>query len=84
MVHLKVTCSMFVELGVEKLPLFKTWLRISIFVILKRFSGYRKLIFLSNEREDNIMNCFQNQHVRFNYPNNLEDFEYLLEMYDDD
>ena len=24
--------------------------------------------------------CFQNQHVRFNYPNNLEDFEYLLEM----
>ena len=35
---------------------------------------------LSNEREDNIRDCFQNQHVGFNYLNNLEDFEYLLEM----
>ena len=81
MVNLKVTCSLLVELGVKNLPFFKTWLRISILVILKKFSGYLKLIFLSNEREDNIKDCFQNQHVRFNYLNNLEDFEYLLEMY---
>ena len=35
---------------------------------------------LSRERETNIKECFVGQDVQFNYPNNLEDFDYLLEM----
>ena len=35
---------------------------------------------LSNNRENNIRDCFENQDVQFNYPNNVEDFDYLLEM----
>ena len=35
---------------------------------------------LSRERETNIKECFVDQDVQFNYPNNLEDFDYLLEM----
>ena len=37
-------------------------------------------IALSRERETNIKECFVGQDVQFNYPNNLEDFDYLLEM----
>ena len=35
---------------------------------------------LSRERVTNIKECFVGQDVQFNYPNNLEDFDYLLEM----
>ena len=35
---------------------------------------------LSRERVTNIKQCFVDQDVQFNYPNNLEDFDYLLEM----
>lgn len=28
----------------------------------------------------NIRDCFQDQDVHFNYPNNVEDFDYLLYM----
>ena len=37
-------------------------------------------ISLSTEREDNIRDCFVNQHVDFEYPNNIDEFEYLLEI----
>ena len=36
---------------------------------------------LSSDRENNIKDCFVNQEVEFDYPNNVEDFDYLLEMY---
>ena len=32
--------------------------------------------FLSQEREDNIRQSFSNQKVYFNYPQNLDDFNY--------
>ena len=35
---------------------------------------------LSADREDNIKDCFKDQHVDFKYPNNVEDFN-LLEIY---
>ena len=34
---------------------------------------------LSKEREENIQDCFPNQEVNFDYPNNVKDFEYLIE-----
>ena len=37
-------------------------------------------ISLSTEREDNIRDCFVNQHVDFEYPNSIDEFEYLLEI----
>ena len=36
---------------------------------------------LSNNRKDNIRNCFTDQIVTFDYPNNLEKFDDLLEKY---
>ena len=36
---------------------------------------------LSKDRENNIRDCFVNQDVNFDYPNNVEDFDYLLEVY---
>ena len=35
---------------------------------------------LSADRENNIRDCFEDQDVQFSYPNNVEDFDYLLEM----
>lgn len=35
---------------------------------------------LSTDRESNIRDCFENQDVQFNYPKNVEHFDYLLEM----
>ena len=36
---------------------------------------------LSKDREDNIRDCFTDQIVKFDYPNNVEEFEDLLETY---
>ena len=36
-------------------------------------------ISLSQEREDAIKDSFNNQEVYFNYPENVEDFHYLIE-----
>ena len=36
-------------------------------------------ISLSQEREDAIKDSFNNQEVYFNYPENVEDFNYLIE-----
>ena len=36
---------------------------------------------LSAEREDNIRDCFEDQNVDLKYPNNVEYFNYLLEIY---
>ena len=36
-------------------------------------------ISLSQEREDAIQDSFNNQEVYFNYPENVEDFNYLIE-----
>ena len=36
---------------------------------------------LSKDRENNIRDHFVNQEVNFDYPNNVEDFDYLLETY---
>ena len=38
-------------------------------------------IVLSEEREDAIRNSFNSQEVHFNYPTNLEDFNYLIESF---
>ena len=36
-------------------------------------------ISLSTERENNIRDCFVTQHVDFQYPNDIDEFEDLLE-----
>ena len=36
---------------------------------------------LSENREENIRDCFVNQIVKFNYPNNAEEFDDLLKLY---
>ena len=36
---------------------------------------------LSEDREDNIRDCFTDQIVKFDYPNNVEEFDDLLEIY---
>ena len=36
---------------------------------------------LSKNREENIRDCFVNQIVKFDYPNNVEEFDDLLEAY---
>ena len=36
---------------------------------------------LSKDREDNIRDCFTDQVVKFDYPNNVEEFDDLLETY---
>ena len=36
---------------------------------------------LSKDREENITDCFVNQIVKFDYPNNVEEFDDLLEAY---
>ena len=49
--------------------------------------GYVKDIYwiskieLSKDREGNIRNCFTDQIVTFDYPNNKEEFDDLLEKY---
>ena len=35
-------------------------------------------IYLSRETEDAIRDCFVDQNVQFAYPNNIEDFNYLI------
>ena len=34
----------------------------------------------SNERKNNIRDSFENQNVHFNYPNSVENFDFLLDM----
>ena len=36
---------------------------------------------LSKDREDNIRDCFTDQIVKYDYPNNVEEFDDLLETY---
>ena len=36
---------------------------------------------LSKDREDNIRDCFTDQVVKFDYSNNVEEFDDLLETY---
>ena len=36
---------------------------------------------LSKDREENIRDCFVNKILKFNYPNNVEEFDDLLELY---
>ena len=38
-------------------------------------------IFLSPEREEAIRDCFVDQHVQFAYPNNIDDFNYLIDNF---
>ena len=38
-------------------------------------------IFLSPEREETIRDCFVDQNVQFTYPNNIEDFNYLIDNF---
>ena len=36
---------------------------------------------LSKDREENIRDCFVNQIIKFDYPNNVEEFDDLLKVY---
>ena len=36
---------------------------------------------LSQEREENIRDCFSKQEVFFDYPENIDDFNYLIESF---
>ena len=38
-------------------------------------------ILLSEERERTIRDCFEDQNVQFAYPNNIDDFNYLIESF---
>ena len=51
-----------------------------IFGDIKQFYWISK-IELSAEREDNNRDCFEDQNVDLKYPNNVEYFNYLLEIY---
>ena len=38
-------------------------------------------ITLSEEREEKIRQCFENQEVNFNYPENFDHFNYLIQIF---
>ena len=38
-------------------------------------------IFLTPERENTIRDCFVEKHVQFAYPNNIDDFNYLIDSF---
>ena len=38
-------------------------------------------IFLTPERENTIRDCFVDQHVQFACPNNIDDFNYLIDSF---
>ena len=38
-------------------------------------------IFLTPEMENTIRDCFMDQHVQFAYPNNIDDFNYLIDSF---
>ena len=38
-------------------------------------------ILLSEKRERTIRGCFEDQNVQFAYPNNIDDFNYLIESF---
>ena len=61
----------------------KNWLREND--ICPKFRDIKEVfwiskIALSSDREDNIRYCFTEQKVHFKYPNNVEDFNDLLEF----
>ena len=55
-------------------------------ILQKKLLGDIKEVFriskieLSIKRENNIKDCFRDQNVHFNHPNNVEDLNYLLDM----
>ena len=61
--------------GCVKLHLSRTWEKIRCSVTLKKLFGYRKYHFPLKEK---IRDCFIEQKVDFNYPNNEDDFDDLL------
>ena len=67
-----------VELVVEKLPLFEIFKKKNFLVTSRRFFWISRIV-LSAEREDSIRDCFTDQSFNHNYPDNIEDFDYLLE-----
>ena len=38
-------------------------------------------MFLIPERENTIRDCFVEKHVQFAYPNNIDDFNYLIDSF---
>ena len=47
---------------------------------LLMFFGFQRF-FISPEREEAIRDCFVDQNVQFAYPNNIEDFNYLIDSF---
>ena len=52
----------------------------------KLFGNVKEIYWISKielckDREDKIRTCFTDQIVTFDYPNNVEEFDYLLEKY---
>ena len=62
----------------EKLPLFEIFQKQKLFGDIKEVFWISKIV-LSAEREDSIRDCFKDQNFNLNYPENVEDFDYLLE-----
>ena len=62
----------------EKLPLFEIFQKQKLFGDIKEVFWISKIV-LSAEREDSIRDCFKDQSFNLNYPDNIEDFDYLLE-----
>ena len=63
-----------------KLHLFKIWKKNNFFGDVKKVY-WVSTIELFKDREENIRDNFLNQIVKFNYPNNAEEFDDLLELY---
>ena len=78
MLNLKGIFWLWEQMGVVKLPLFKIWEKIRCLGTLKKCYGYQKWHILL--KENNIRGCFVNEHVDFQYPNDIDEFEDLLEI----
>ena len=66
--------------GCEKTTFVQNLAKNQLFGNIKEAYWISK-IELSKEREENIEQCFVNQIVHFDYPNNVEDFNYLKDGY---
>ena len=66
--------------GCRKTTFVQNLAKNKLFGDIKEVYGVSK-IELSKEREENIEHCFENQEVNFDYLSNVEDFDYLIEVY---
>ena len=80
MVSLRGTYLLSVQQDAEKLPLSKTSKKRNFLETYRKCIGFLKLS-LSKERQENTEDYFLDQEVNFDYPTNVEDINYLIDVY---